>query len=105
MRKPSKNTAHIEVPLCDGYSIGYGPWPAVWASGKAGWYEINPSKEYKAMHEHMCEGITLYYKVMDAYVSMAETAPKGKKNRAWQSPIEKVLHKVGRTRHLAFPVS
>jgi hypothetical protein len=104
VRKPSKNAAHIEVPVCEGYSIGYGPWPAVWASGKAGWYEINPSSEYRAMYEHMCEGITLYYKIMDTYASMAERAPKGKKNKAWQTPIEKVLLKVGRTRHLGFPV-
>ncbi|KAG8163472.1 hypothetical protein KVR01_006769 [Diaporthe batatas] len=93
LRKPSRNTARIEVPACWGYSIGYGPWPAVWACGEAGWYEINPSKEYRDMHDYMCEGITLYYKVMDAYVSLSETAPKGKKYRAWQTPIEKVLLK------------
>lgn len=93
LRKISKRTAHIEVPMCCGYSIGYGPWPAVWASGKAGWYEINPAEEYKAMYDYMCEGITLYYKIMDAYVSMSETAPKAKKYRAWQTPIEKILLK------------
>lgn len=105
VRKPSKNTAYIEIPACEGYSIGYGPWPAVWASGSAGWYEINPSDEYRPMHECMCEGITLYYKVMDAYAAMGDALPKGRKFKAWQTPIDRVLLKVGSTRHLDFPLS
>lgn len=57
------------------------------------------------MYEYMCEGITLYYKIMDAYISIGETMPKGKKYKAWQTPIEKVLFKVGSTTHVEFPVS
>lgn len=52
------------------------------------------------MHEYMCEGITLYYKIMDAYDAMSQTVPKGRKHKAWQTPIEEVLFKVGSTRHL-----
>lgn len=105
VRRPSKNTAYIEIPVCEGYSIGYGPWPAVWASGRAGWYEINPSDEYRHMHDCMCEGITLYYKIMDAYSAMGEVLPKGRKYKAWQTPIDRVFLKVGSTRHLDFPLS
>lgn len=83
--------------MCEGYSIGYGPWPAVWASGKAGWYEINPAPEFQAMYEYMCEGITLYYKIMDAYASLAQTLPKGKRYKALQTPIEKLFFKVSNT--------
>lgn len=108
MRNPSKNTAYIEVPVCEGYSIGYGPWAAVWASGRAGWYEINPSEEYKLMHEYMCEGITLYYKIMDEYEFITENVPKRskKKRKLLQTtPLDKVLFKVGSRKLLFFPVS
>lgn len=47
------------------------------------------------MHEYICEGITLYYKVMDAYDFMSETVPKGRKYKAWQTPYDKVLFQVG----------
>lgn len=57
------------------------------------------------MYEYMCEGITLYYKIMDTYLAMSKTVPKGKKYKAWQTPIEKVLFKVGTTGHLELPVS
>ncbi|KAJ0114925.1 hypothetical protein J7T55_004667 [Diaporthe amygdali] len=93
LRNPSQNTAYIEIPVCEGYSIGYGPWPAVWASGKAGWYEINPARMYKEMYEHMCEGITLYYKIIDAYDSLERNFVKAKRYKALQTPIEKVLFK------------
>lgn len=56
------------------------------------------------MHEYICEGITLYYKIMDAYDFMSETVPKGRKYKAWQTPYEKVLFKVGSTLHMACPL-
>lgn len=56
------------------------------------------------MHEYMCEGITLYYKIMDAYIALSETVPKGRKYKAWQTPIDKVLFKVGNASPLDFPV-
>lgn len=116
MRKPFKNTAYIEVSKCERYSVGTGysigtgtgPWPAVWASGRAGWYEINPSDEYKPMHEYMCEGITIYYEIMDIYGSMTKKVAKSnekKRRKLLQTPIEKVLFKVSSTRHLDFSLS
>lgn len=94
MRNYSYRSAYIEIPLSHSYSIGYGPWPAVWASGKAGWYEITPAPEYEAMYESVCEGITLYYKVMDAYQDQRDGLPKGKRHKAYQMPIERLLLKV-----------
>ncbi|KAI3400841.1 hypothetical protein diail_1530 [Diaporthe ilicicola] len=93
LRNVSKTTAYVEIPVCEGYSIGYGPWAAVWASGKAGWYEINPAPEYQSMYDYMCEGITLYYKIIDAYDSLAHNLPKGKRYKALQTPIEKLFFK------------
>lgn len=52
---------------------------------------------YKEMYEHMCEGITLYYKIIDAYDSLERNFVKAKRYKALQTPIEKVLFKVGRT--------
>ena len=40
-------------------------------SGEAGWFEINPSSRYKATYDAICEAITLYYHVMDAYEAKA----------------------------------
>lgn len=94
MRNYSYRAAYIEIPLSHSYSIGYGPWPAVWASGKAGWYEINPAPEYEAMYESVCEGITLYYKIMDAYQDQWNKLQKGKRHKAYQMPIETLLFKV-----------
>lgn len=93
MRNYSYRSAYIEIPLSHSYSIGYGPWPAVWASGKAGWYEISPAPEYEAMYDFVCEGITLYYKVIDVYPGPDDKLPKAKKHKAYQLPIEKVLLK------------
>ncbi|ROW02000.1 hypothetical protein VMCG_05651 [Cytospora schulzeri] len=97
MRNYSYKSAYIEIPLSHSYSIGYGPWPAVWASGTAGWYEIAPAPEYEAMYETVCEGITLYYKVMDVY-QQYDKLSKAKRHKAYQMPIERLLLKV-RTPH------
>ncbi|ROW05975.1 hypothetical protein VPNG_08462 [Cytospora leucostoma] len=83
------------------YSIGYGlegqdespKWPVAWASGEAGWYEINPAPEYEAMYETVCEGITFYYTIFDAYHKEHNRLPKSKKHKAYQMPIEKLLFK------------
>lgn len=40
---------------------------AVWAAGKAGWFEIQPSREYKSVYRDMVESIDVYYFVVDKY--------------------------------------
>lgn len=85
---------HIEIPVNVMYSVGYGPWPAVWAAGKAGWFEISPASEYKAMYEDVCEGITLYYEIMNAYDQAKKKSGKAKRQKAMQMPVDKLLFKV-----------
>jgi hypothetical protein len=40
---------------------------SLWASGKGGWYEIKPAAQYQQIYKKMCQGITLYYSVMEVY--------------------------------------
>lgn len=87
--------AYIEIPTSVMYSIGYGPWPVAWAGGRAGWFEINPGKEYAAMFEEICDGITLYYSLMDVYTEAMESYIKTKQYKALQMPIQDLLFKVG----------
>lgn len=94
VRDPSHRASYIEIPANIMYSIGYGPWPVVWAAGKAGWFEINPAPEYEATYETVCEGITLYYELMLAYIDARDRVSKGKRSKALQMPIEKLLFKV-----------
>lgn len=75
------------------YSIGYGPWPVAWVGGRAGWFEINPAQEYAQMFEDVCEGITLYYTLMDIYTEAMESYIKTKQYKALQMPIDTLLFK------------
>lgn len=88
------SSAYIEIPANITYSIGFGPWPAVWVAGQAGWFEILPAPEYEAMYNTVCEGITLYYLVMDAHLEARGRAGKGKRGKAVQIPVDKLLFKV-----------
>lgn len=79
------------------YSIGYGPWPAVWVSGKAGWFLIYPAPEYEVMYESVCEGITLYYLLLLAYENMLAHATKAKRAKILQMKSHEMLFKVRTT--------
>lgn len=46
------------------------------------------------MYETVCEGITLYYTIFDAYRIEHEKLPKGRKHKAYQMSIEDLLFKV-----------
>lgn len=94
VRNPSHRASYIEIPANTIYSVGYGPWPVVWAAGKAGWFEINPAPEYEVTYEAVCEGITLYYELMSVYDRAKGRASKTKRQKALQMPIEKLLFKV-----------
>jgi hypothetical protein len=65
--RPNLKSAYIEIQKSLSYSIGYGPYPVVWISGAAGWFEISPAPRYRKIYDEMCDAVTLYYKVMDAY--------------------------------------
>ncbi|KAK7741027.1 hypothetical protein SLS53_005091 [Cytospora paraplurivora] len=101
LRNYSYRSAYVEIPISHSYSIGCGEegqdedpiWPVAWASGEAGWYEINPAPEYEAMYETVCEGITLYYTIFDTYHKEHNRLPKAKKHKAYQMSIERLLLK------------
>lgn len=72
------------------YSIGW-DLVAVWSAGKSGWFEILPAPKYQAMHDSVLEGITVYYLVQEVYEQARIKAGKGKRHKALQMPIEKLL--------------
>lgn len=84
---------HIEIAASVNYAVGIGPWPMVWIGGLAGWFELHPAAEYTEMYDTVCEGISLYYSVMEVYLEAK--APKKKKDKYPNHPIERVLFKVG----------
>ncbi|TPX13461.1 uncharacterized protein E0L32_006191 [Thyridium curvatum] len=79
--KSSLKSAHVEVQGSTRYSIGIGPYPVVWASGEAGWFEIRPARRYEATYNQMCQAISLYYAVMDVYDEIWATKGKGKRRQ------------------------
>ncbi|KAL8366781.1 hypothetical protein RB595_008769 [Gaeumannomyces hyphopodioides] len=68
---PKVDSVYIEVSASTKYSIGFGfkgnPCPSVWIAGASGWMEITPAREYRPIYDKMMEGITLYYRIQDAY--------------------------------------
>lgn len=44
----------------------------IWAAGKSGWYEIQPSKEYQATYDHMMVGIDLFFTLEDFHTDEAQ---------------------------------
>lgn len=93
MRNHGLKSSYIEISGSIMYAIGDGP-TSIWASGQAGWFEINPSREYGPMYETVCEGINLYYSVLCAYEDAGEKAPKAKRAQSRQLSVETLLFKV-----------
>lgn len=89
--------ASIEIRQSILYSIGEtvseteDTIPVIWVSGRGGWYEIKPSDRYREMYSKMCEGVTLYYTIMDIYIShgIKKLRIQGKKHE-----LDNVLLKV-----------
>ena len=46
------------------------------------------------MYDFVCEGITLYYSLIDAYQKQWNRLPKAKRHKAYQMPIERLLLEV-----------
>lgn len=96
--RSSLKSAHVEVQGSTRYSIGIGPYPVVWASGEAGWFEIRPARRYEATYNQMCQAISLYYAVMDVYDEIWATKGKGKRRQELAKvKIDDVLFKVSLT--------
>ncbi|KAI1798952.1 hypothetical protein F4811DRAFT_546288 [Daldinia bambusicola] len=76
---------YIQLQDTVSFSIGLKedkpPMPVLWASGRAGWYEIVPSDTYKDICNIMFQGISLHYAILDQYEAALEILHKKKKNR------------------------
>lgn len=68
---PQDRTKRVNLVLDDVRMFSYGQLDdgstAVWAAGKAGWYIIRPAKKYQDIHAEMCEAVSAWYFVADAY--------------------------------------
>lgn len=59
----------IKIEKCTNYSFGQDAngKPVIWAEGKAGWYEINPSDRYLSHYNDTVEAIELFYFMADQH--------------------------------------
>lgn len=78
--------------------------PTFWNSGASGWYYITPAPEYRAMHDLVSEGITLYHTVLEIYEEARDRAGKGKRSKALMMPIDQLLKQVS-TVSLVYPLN
>lgn len=81
----------VEVKGIRGFSIGDGPI-AIWAPGKAGWFEIRPAQAYQRIFSSIENAIDLYYTLTDIH-SEAQENYKGKGKMVLD--VDQVFRKVG----------
>ncbi len=63
----------IKIDNVTNYSFGQDDngKPAIWAAGKAGWYEISPSDRYLSHYNDTVEAIDLFYFMVDQHQKLA----------------------------------
>lgn len=90
-KKFQSTSTYLEIKESQAYSIGYGP-TTIWASGKSGWFEIQPAQEYKEIYDKILEGIDLYYAIVEVYEQLqAVPRRKGYRNKL---TVDEILLKV-----------
>ena len=68
----------------------------IWASGKAGWFVIQPSRAYKRIYQDMCATVKMLFFVADAYTE-PEPSKKSKNAQPWSEPhAEQIFEKYAR---------
>ncbi|CAM1508319.1 Fc.00g051670.m01.CDS01 [Cosmosporella sp. VM-42] len=90
-----RNSVPIEIRNCIRFSIGESDsegLPLVWAEGKAGWYELNPTPAYQRIYNKMCEANTLYYRILDIYRAMEPRKAKKNKRPDLQKELSTLFH-------------
>ncbi|KAK4899361.1 hypothetical protein LTR27_003094 [Elasticomyces elasticus] len=74
-------TASIEIT--EVRSFAYGQFDdgtiGLWASGRAGWFRLKPSRAYREVYNGMIEGIGMLYFIADAYREERRRGGKGRK--------------------------
>jgi hypothetical protein len=75
LKKPYK-PMEIEIRHVTRFSYGEMTDGAyvIWAQGKAGWFEIRPTAQYKPIYDEMVQAVELLYFVTDIY---GESRKKG----------------------------
>ncbi|KAI1332023.1 hypothetical protein F5Y16DRAFT_358338 [Xylariaceae sp. FL0255] len=73
----------IQIETSHNFSIGYNDesLPIVWASGLAGWFEINPSRAYLSMCNTMFEGVHLHDCIQSEHDAALEKLRRAKKKK------------------------
>lgn len=79
----------IDVPGVKSFSIGLGPI-TIWASGKAGWFEIRSGPTYQHIFDKMAEGVRLYFFLSDLYENKKNVA--GEKSLQIEQIFEQVYN-------------
>jgi hypothetical protein len=68
LHKPAKS---VEIELQSVTRFSYGELTdgefAIWAEGKAGWFELRPAPHYARIYEDMIQAVQLLYFVTDIY--------------------------------------
>lgn len=85
----------IEIRQSTEYSIGLDEDdnPVIWASGRCGWYEINPSPVYLEIYNKSCQACVMHYRIMDIYKSQRpKKSKKGKSGRS--NELARIFHQV-----------
>ena len=91
--RPSLTVAHaviysdarnVSITIENVYRFSYGQFEsgeiAFWAPGKAGWFEITPSRKYRTVYKDMAEAINILYFIVDMFrettrKQMRQTSP------------------------------
>ncbi|KAI1342128.1 hypothetical protein F5Y15DRAFT_332727 [Xylariaceae sp. FL0016] len=69
----------------------------IWASGKAGWFEIKPSDQYKSICNIMHQGVAMHYAILDQYEEALLALQQQKKKNKLKTlaqvklPLEQIL--------------
>ena len=61
-------SVNIEIRNCQKYSIGQdGNGALIYLSGPCGWFELEPSPTYMAMHMYMSQCVDMYWSLAKTY--------------------------------------
>ena len=92
-----RSAVPVEIRNCIRFSIGESEGeglPLVWAEGKAGWYELNPTPAYQHIYNKMCEANTIYYRMLDIYKRTGPKKVKKRKTLDLEKELASLFHQV-----------
>ena len=77
MLHPKYTQVQLKIDTCTQYAFGQDPSgkSLIWAAGKAGWFEINPSKRYAHLYDEIVKAIDLIYFLSDTHRKFVSRRP------------------------------